>query len=178
MKKRKAAFIITGCLLIAGISYGVTYSYLTANDSTVNEFQIGRNEIEVTEEFEPPKGLEPGVSFTKKPYVTNTGNIACWVRMRADFSDSKMEDLCEYTINTPTLAGVAGWTEKQADGYYYYTEKLKPGDTTVSLFTGESDNIEISSEAIPTDLVNFDIIIYAESCGAEKGDTYQKAWGI
>ena len=59
MKKRKAAFIITGCLLIAGISYGVTYSYLTANDSTVNEFQIGRNEIEVTEEFEPPKELEP-----------------------------------------------------------------------------------------------------------------------
>lgn len=172
MKKKKIALILAGCLLIAGASFGASYSYMQASDEAVNEFTIGRNEIEVTEEYEPPKKLEPGVTFTKKPTVTNTGNIACWVRMRADFSDSEMEKLCEFDIGS-------NWTAKQSDGYYYYTEKLEPGATTTSLFAGEKDNIQIKSDDVTEDkLVNFDILIYAESCGAEKGDTYEKAWGL
>lgn len=179
MKKKRIALILACCLLIAVASYGLTYSYLKANDEKVNEFTIGRNEIEVTEEYEPPEELKPGAVFTKKPTVTNTGNIACWVRMRADFSDSEMEKLCEFTINES-----GGWTKKQPDGYYYYTEKLEPNDTTSSLFSGEGEgNIQIKKEldgasVDESELVNFDILIYAESCGAEKGSTYQEAWGL
>lgn len=170
MKKKKIALILAGCLLIAGASFGASYSYMQASDEAVNEFTIGRNEIEVTEEYEPPKELKPGVAFTKKPTVTNTGNIACWVRMRADFSDSEMEKLCEFTIDSD-------WIEK-SDGYYYYTRKLEPGKSTSSLFAGTENNIKISDGVTEEKFVNFDILIYAESCGAEKGDTYEKAWGL
>lgn len=176
MKKKKIVLILAGCLLIAGVSFGATYSYMKASDEVVNEFTIGRNEIEVTEEYEPPKELKPGVAFTKKPSVKNTGNIACWVRMRADFSDSEMEKLCSFTVGN-------NWTAKQPDGYYYYTQKLEPNATTSSLFAGDENNIQIKKElgGVAIDeskLVNFDILIYAESCGAEKGETYEKAWGL
>lgn len=171
MKKKKIVLILAGCLLIAGVSFGATYSYMKASDEKINEFTIGRNEIEVTEEYEPPKELKPGVAFTKKPSVKNTGNISCWVRMRADFSDSEMEKLCTFTIGS-------NWTAKQPDGYYYYTQKLETNATTTSLFAGNENNIKISDTAEADDFVNFDILIYAESCGAEKGTTYQEAWGL
>ncbi len=175
MKKKKIVLILAGCLLIAGVSFGVTYSYMKASNEKVNEFTIGRNEIEVTEEYEPPKELKPGVAFTKKPCVKNTGNIACWVRMRADFSDSEMEKLCTFTIDS-------NWI-KNSDGYYYYTQKLEPDATTPSLFEGVENNIQIKEtlDGVAVDeskFVNFDILIYAESCGAEKGTTYQEAWGL
>lgn len=178
MKKKKIVLILAGCLLIAGVSFGATYSYMKASDEVVNNFEIGRNEIEVTEEYEPPKELKPGVSFTKKPSVKNTGNISCWVRMRADFSDSEMEKLCNFTINKTPDSNGGSWTEKQDDGYYYYTQKLNPNDKTSSLFAGNENNIKIDENITEDKLVNFDILIYAESCGAEKGTTYQEAWGL
>ncbi len=192
MKKKKIVLILAGCLLIAGVSFGATYSYMKASDEVVNNFEIGRNEIEVTEEYEPPEKLTPGVAFTKKPCVKNTGNIACWVRMRADFSDSEMEKFCNFTINKTVDSNGGSWTEKQPDGYYYYTQKLAPNATTSSLFaeteytnsSGETGNMQIKEtlaggeKVDESKLVNFDILIYAESCGAKEGETYEKAWGL
>ena len=81
-----------------------------------------------------------------------------------------MEKLCSFTVGN-------NWTAN------YYTQKLEPNATTSSLFAGDENNIQIKKElgGVAIDeskLVNFDILIYAESCGAEKGETYEKAWGL
>lgn len=179
-KKAKTALIATGCLLIAGASFGVTYSYLRSGDEVVNEFTVGKNDIEVEEEFVRPEELKPGAEFTKNARIKNTGDVPCYVRARADFTDSKMEALCQVEVNTDY------WTVKQDDGYYYYKEKLpapsvgESGETEypATKYLFKSDKIQISTADTSVDMVDFDIIIYAESVGAEDFDEYWRAWGL
>lgn len=192
-KKAKTALIATGCLLIAGASFGVTYSYLRSGDEVVNEFTVGKNDIEVEEEFVRPEELKPGAEFTKNAQIKNTGDVPCYVRARADFTDSKMEALCQVEVNTDY------WTVKQDDGYYYYKEKLpapsvgESGETVyhateylfgnngvIQIATAVTDGDPDTTEPTVTqgDMVDFDIIIYAESVGAEDFDEYWRAWGL
>ncbi len=175
MKNRKTVLILSAaCLLVLLASYGITYAWLIANDSEVNEFTVGENTIEVVEEFEPPEKLEPGVTFVKKPHVKNTGNLPCFVRMRADFSDGAAEAFCK------PLEISDKWVLKD-DGYYYYTELLAPGQDTPALF--EKVTVKTEAEgATLNDMVDFDILIYAESCqhtdhdGACAAGEYYEVW--
>lgn len=161
MKKFMKTIVPVACLIAAFASFGVTYAYLVANDSKVNEFNVGENNIELKEEFTAPEVLEPGIEFDKNPYVRNTGDLPCIVRMRVDFSDSEAEKFCE-------LIGInyGGWSGPYKDGYYYYTKILKPGEETPKLFEKVKikDKYEENGDTITiNDMIDFDIMIYAES---------------
>ena len=162
MKKTVKFLIPIACLLMAVASFGVTYAYLTASDSKVNEFKVGENDIQIEETFEAPEKLTPDTNIKKEPRVYNTGELPCYVRMRADFSDSNAEKFCTVNYNEDK------WTEKQADGYYYYKEILMPGKKTEPLFTTVHINEYVDGKKIEEkDMIDFDIIIYAESRHAE-----------
>lgn len=174
MKKKKNLLIImTLCGFVFLCSLGITYSILTVkSDKIVNTFIVGENVIEISETFEPPVVLIPGVSFRKEPIIQNTGNISCYVRARADFSDSKAEEFCEkLDIGNKWIDG--------KDGYYYYTELLEVGKKTDPLFT----TVTIKTKKATGDdyqkdeLIDFDILVYAESVYANGQESYQKAWG-
>lgn len=168
MRKKKIFLIIIASFAILVCSFGATYAYLHVKERTVNEFTVGENIIELHEDYEPPEKLEPGISFTKKPYVENTGNVPCFVRMRADFSNSKAEEFCELNINDEY------WEKNTTDGYYYYKYLLEPNTnketesksetkplfTTVKIKQVKDDG----SDYTVNDMVDFDILIYAESC--------------
>lgn len=95
--------------------------------------------------------------FVKKPQVQNDRNLPCFVRMRADFSDSTAKEFCK------PLDISDKWEFHEDDGYYYYKELLLPGDTTTALF--EQVEIKTETEGVsPSDMIDFDILIYAESC--------------
>lgn len=174
MKKLMKIIVPAACLIAAFASFGVTYSYLIANDAKLNEFSVGENDIEIIEEFEAPEELKPGITFPKEPSVRNTGDLPCLVRMRVDFSDSNAEDFCvlkydgNYGVNR-----TGGWTDKYkyVDGYYYYTKILQPGESTPPLFDEVYIKDEKDQEGNPKyEMIDFDIMIYVES--KEWRDTY------
>lgn len=160
--------VLVGTLALVA-SFGVTYAYLVARDRAVNEFTVGETTIEVVEEFSPPEKLAPGVTFDKKPSVKNTGNLPCFVRMRADFSTSVAEELCE-----PLDVDGDHWEYHPEDGYYYYVGVLEVGSQTEPLFT----KVELRDGILESEVVDFDILVYAESCeqGDRNPEDYTKVW--
>lgn len=179
MRKKKIFLIIIASFAILVCSFGATYAYLHVKKQTVNEFTVGENIIELHEDYKPPEKLEPGISFTKKPYVENTGNVPCFVRMRADFSNSKAEEFCDIDFNT------TDWEKNDTDGYYYYKHLLNPKEKTESLFkTVKIKKVkDDGSDYTANDMVDFDILIYAESCQHKEHDgdcssnEYKTVWG-
>lgn len=161
MKSFIAAVLAAALLLGAGA--GVSYAYLTAQDSAENIFGTSGAEISVREEFQPPAEVKPGSMIPKNPRIFSSSDTDCYVRMRVRFSDSGAEKLCE------PLAIRPGW-EKREDGYYYWSERLAPGAETAPLFA----HVEIRTDA-ETQIPPFEILIYAEAvqCGAL---TPEEAW--
>lgn len=159
--KPTALVLLLFCILsITGI-----FAYFSDGDYADNRILIGSNEIEVTEEFDPPEELKPNSSFHKDVKITNTGESPCYIRVMVKYTDMDIGQYCTLDINSSWVEGT--------DGYYYYPELLDPSEQTESLFTTvEIGNIPVES------ITGFDIIVYGESIqcigGTESG--YQETW--
>lgn len=154
--------LILAAALIMGVGAGVTHAYLTAADTAVNELHASGVEISIEEEFEPPGELLPGQTIKKSPKIVSSSDTECYVRMRVLFTDSQAQQACE------PLAIREGW-QRRENGYYYWLEKLQPGQATVSLF----DTVQVRADA--EEIPPFDILVYAEAvqCGEL---TAEEAW--
>ena len=180
-KKKRIVVIlsIALCMTFLVLSFGITLAYLNYKVNLTNTFTIGENAIQIIEEFEPPEKLGPDMSFKKSPTVKNTGNLPCFVRMRADFSDSKMKDLCE-DLDIDTTC----WIYNDTDGYYYYNQLILPDETTKPLFNKVviMKNKKSGEEITEADMRDFDVLIYAESkqhqdhSGDHNSDEYTTVW--
>lgn len=90
--KKRLLSIVLGVSVIAFSSL-IVYAYLTSSSEVVNKVQIGNNTIEIIEEFTPPKKQTINTIFKKKVQVKNTGNVPCYIRVYADFSDGEIRDI-------------------------------------------------------------------------------------
>lgn len=160
--KKIAAIMLT--LLIAGISTGAAFAYLTARQTVDNVLTAADTEICITEKFDPPKEIQPGTVIPKTVAVTSSSSVDCYVRVLAEFSDRNAENFCE------PLKIQEGW-RKSEDGYYYWKEKVKPGETTGNLIS----EIVIKQDAQKTELKDFEVLIYAEAVACQE-DSMQDAW--
>ncbi|MEG0664548.1 MAG: TasA family protein [Clostridia bacterium] len=158
INKKQKLLIILSCVVILALSFGISYAFLIDKSYKTNSFTVGETVVEVKEEFIQPNELTPGLSFTKKPWVENTGNLPCFVRVIVAFSNNKAEEFCELNYNT-------GDWEKNADGYYYYNKILEPGKQTSPLFTTVTIKNEViaGTPLLKTDMIDFEINIYAQS---------------
>ncbi len=159
MKKKTIALTAAAALTCMGLfcgAFGVTYSYLIDKQSAKNTFTVGETIITVVEEigkdYIPPKKLEPGISFKKAPYVSNDGNLPCYIRMSADFSNSKAKSFC-------IPLEIDGNWEQGSDGFYYYKELVYPGEKTTPLF----ERVQVKDDVDENDLVDFEIFVYGEA---------------
>ena len=178
MKKSKKVIIMFVILLLA-LTIGTSiYGYFTYRASKENTIILGYNKIELNEEYTPPlnmkEELEQGreVSYTKKPYVTNTGSVDCYVRVKAEISDSRVKEYVtiDYNSSEEINDNSADWYYK--DGYYYYKEVLKPGEDTEPLFT----TVTIAGDADNIVLEGFDIYVYAESVQTVENEDMMEVW--
>lgn len=73
--KKKAALGLAGIAAVAVI--GGTWAYWSQDLSVVNEFETGKFDSDIVEEFTPPAVGEwlPGVTTEKNVKVTNNGNV-------------------------------------------------------------------------------------------------------
>lgn len=138
-------------LLLAFSAVCGTMAYFTTQGTATNVITAGNlsaviheyADVEMTKPFENLKGVMPGDAAIKVVTVENTGDNDAWVRLSvtksyklaaervavlgADDVASREVELIHLDINSDY------WTEK--DGWYYYNEILKPGQTTEPLFT-------------------------------------------
>lgn len=192
LKRYKKLLLAAVCLLL--ISVGATAAYFTHWKKLQNQFTIGENTIEITEEFDPPKELTVGDNiYKKKVQIENTGTVPCFVRVFAEFSDSSIRKFSElspdgstyYPADEYTSHLPKGWVYISEDedeilgGYYYWTGKVAVNASTDPLFEKVKTHFDNADQ-----IKDYDIIVYAESVqvndknGAEftGNDAYKAAW--
>lgn len=90
MKKRK---VLTGSAFLLAVlaAAGGIMAYLGASDDAENTVEVAHDKITVTENFPKPSDLSSNSNnyYTKEVAVANTGNVDCYVRVYADFPDSR-----------------------------------------------------------------------------------------
>lgn len=120
-RKKKILILSVSCLLLAGAA-GITLAYnKDTTEKKENTFTVGNVTTEIEEDLKVN-----GTSIEKKPSVKNTGLNACYIRMRV-------------TVSSEGAAEITGWNDKwqeKPDGFYYYQEKVEPGQSTEPVFTG------------------------------------------
>ncbi|MCH5211708.1 MAG: hypothetical protein J1G06_01700 [Oscillospiraceae bacterium] len=202
MKRRKYILIGAAVAAIAAAGTFGTYAYLTDMGQLNNEFTIGRNNIDIEENYNPPSELTEGDNiFTKEVQIENTGNVDCYVRVFADFSDSAVKENAFLSPEVLTEPDDTRWVKATEyrdflaenkdkyhwvyiplsedpllGGYYYYDIPLKPGELTAYLIRSVNANFK-DAKAVQ----DFDIIISAESVQVLDKDgnefpSWQECW--
>ena len=128
MSREKKKILVFIMLMIL-ISIPITHAFLADEDSVTNKFSVGENISHIEEAFGSYSNFKAGKSYKKNVTVKNDGSVDCYVRVFAEIEDPEVAEKLTVNYNTNK------WTAKQADGYYYYKDKIKPGEKTVPLFT-------------------------------------------
>lgn len=172
---------------------GGTFAYFTYWQKLSNSFTVGENTVTVVEDYKPPKEMEVGDNiYKKKVSIKNTGTIPCFVRVSVEFSYSDAEKnskitsdgvnfyhIEEYRNHLPEEWIYIDDSDELLGRYYYFTEPLEAGKETPLLFDSVLTHFETAG-----DIVDYDLIIYAESTqvvdkdGKEftGTDAYKNAW--
>lgn len=155
MNKRKILVLalVVCCLAIAATG---SLAYFTASEQAHNVITSGSVAIELQElmtdpedsgeliPFENAVGVLPGAEISKIVQVENTGSADAWVRISLEKSIALAG---EGEVNLDLIVldlDEDHWTEQ--DGWYYYNEALKPGETTEPLFTTVTFKAEMGNE--------------------------------
>lgn len=165
---RFVGLVLSLALLISGAIGGTVAYLITETGNVANTFEPAGVPITVSD-----KMIENDTKKTDVK-VTNNGNVDAYIRIAlvATWQD---KDGIVYpgtpTINTDPKTG---WVARD-DGYYYYTEPVKPGESTPAAF----EPISVPSGA--PDGCHLVIDVLAESIqakGVDGSDSAAKiAWG-
>lgn len=184
--------LLLGSAVLLGV--GGTWAYFSYGRIADNAFQVGKNEIKIQEDYEPPKELTVGENlFRKRVQVKNTGTVSCFVRIFADFSDYIVKERSqispdgteyypakEYAEHLPEpWVYIAPEEDELLGGFYYYAVPLAKKETTIPLFEKVKCSFQDAEE-----VREFDIIVSAESVQIydkdgvvlDGADGYRAAW--
>ena len=157
-KKIQVVLIILLLNLTCFLGVMMVSAYLVAQDKADNEFTVGNNTSTILEDYQEVQELSPGDSIKKSVNVANTGRNSCYVRVLSLLSEKDAEQYARINYN------LKDW-ELAEDGYYYYRDVVKPGESTAELFS----QVDISSDVPQEQLRGFKILIYAETVNVEAG---------
>lgn len=132
------------------LSSGITYASWKSQGETVNKISMASVKGQIVEEYDQNQIVYPNATVDKIVQIKNTGTVDALPRVKIEkvWGDSRDENgklLTDPDLNTDNIEitfNTEKWTYNLADGYFYYTEVLKPGDITDSLFDGFTVNGE------------------------------------
>lgn len=185
-KKIVAAALIVSMLSISALGTlayftdtGIAHNVITSGkvDITLNDAMGYDGDKQPVREL---KGVMPGVTYDKVVSVTNEADSQnAWVRI-------KLEKVIEPALGVeaesdPTLAIInfpkeSKWKWVKDGDYWYYTDILKPGDTTENLFETVTIDKNMGNEYQNSTVK---ILVTAEAVQADNnGGTYTeiKSW--
>lgn len=168
-KNKKSIAMLVSIIALLTIVVGTTIAYLYTNTPSItNTF----TPTKVTTTIEEKPG-----NVKEEVKVKNTGDIDAYIRAtvivtwkNADGDVYATEPVkgTDYTV-TWTMSG---W-EKGSDGYYYYTSKVTPGESTGVLLT---DCEPIEGKA--PEGYQLSVEILASAIQAEPASAVVDAWGV
>ena len=149
--KSRKAFIALCCLILI-VSIGVTFALFFSNTSRENIYDLGNFNVVTSETFESPSSWMPGDKINKTITATNNGDISAVFRVRyvERWEDANGNDITSsVSPNTVTInyANENQWYYNSDDGYYYYKNVLKPGDTSGSIISCVSLNENLTGSS-------------------------------
>lgn len=148
-KNIKKAVFLTGVLCLTAL--GGVSAYLTDYDKALNQFTVGKVDIELEEPNWKPEDhtkIESGKDIDKDPQIKNTGVNDAFVYLEINVpmadviaADPEGNRLDQKVQELFSFSAKAGWTrletkkkENQMIYVYAYDKVLKPEETTGSLF--------------------------------------------
>jgi len=183
MKKRTIIIVCSAVLAIALLSIGITYAYLGTNEEKKNKVMVGRDTVSITENFPEVSEQSMVNEHTKKVQITNTGSVPCYVRVYAEFSDSRIAEKAKVdgcnlkdTAWSDFKTALSGennsseWvyvSDGKLSGYFYYKKRVMPGNSTSKLI--EKVKVDYRDPANNTEDSNIDkiqpyeMIVYTET---------------
>lgn len=177
-EKRFFTAVMTAVLCISAV--GLAHSAWSVTGKTVNFLTMASYKNQIEEEYEIPGSVNPGEEIRKVVHVSNTGTVDTLVRIQLQkafgirrkdgtFAEDKSLDPEMILIECDRK-----YWEKKADGYYYYREVLKAGETTKKpLFTSYRLSEKAGNAYQGKDA---QILVTMESVQAE-GDAVS-VWGV
>ena len=139
MKNRKMKLLVVGLLLVALVLPAAAYAYFTDYEDAWGGAVIKlEGETKIHEEASTDK---------KVVSIENTGDTNVIVRVGI-FGDY---------ISGITFENKKDWTHKDGDDWYYYSQILKPGETTSSI------TATVNKTAAEDAGHDFDIVVVHES---------------
>lgn len=180
MKKRMLTAALALCCL-AVLATG-TLAYFTAEETAQNVITMGSLKmelVELNEEGKPWTNVEnivPGMEVTKEAFVKNTGTVDFYTRVKITkrFVNEQGKKLPELNTGLVELNLSEDW-KLDEDGFYYYTESVKPGEETEPLFTTVTFSTKMGNE-----YQNVKVIIDLDAQAVQSrnnGDSATKATG-
>ncbi|OEG11720.1 hypothetical protein BCR21_09940 [Enterococcus ureasiticus] len=146
MKPKKKAVYLLWLLplffVLLLIGSATAYAAMMMSDEKANLFQIGNLQTKVKEIFTEPATIKPNESVIKKVTVENTGTVNQFVRVMLHpeirLESGESTRLLPSKIGEEVLLDLnfTNWKFGE-DGYYYYLNVLKPGESNAAenLFT-------------------------------------------
>ncbi len=152
MKIKSRKSFIALCCLILIVSIGVTFALFFSNTSRENIYDLGNFNVVTSETFESPSSWMPGDKINKTITATNNGDISAVFRVKyvERWEDANGNDITSsVSPNTVTInyANENQWYYNSDDGYYYYKNVLKPGDTSGSIISGVTLNENLAGSS-------------------------------
>lgn len=186
-KQKKMLLLLVSLVLALTLSISGTLAYLIDTSGPVqNTFNPSSVPPDVVEEF---KG-----DVKKDVKIQNNGNIDAYIRAMIVVNWVSVDETTgnvtvyggatpelgtDYTMTLNTTGSNAKWTEKQADGYYYYKGVVgakgstNPSDTTENLI----NKAEVKQSLTVGDVTyQLSIEILAQSIQSEPATAVQDAW--
>lgn len=198
MKNKKKLLLILSTLIILIIAMaGVTLAIFTSKDKVKNVFGVGEIKIEVEEEFpkDPPWNQ---INPTKKEVniKNTTSNNEALIRVNitprwvdevrgkevlfsGDTSDKVVElELCNILNDLTQQTSKGHWIYGK-DGYYYYTEILKPQEKTEDILKSVKVNVNENTVENPKEYENKILKVDVNAEGVQPTiDAYKDTWNV
>lgn len=173
---RKSTLIILAVVLVA-LS---TFAWFTTSDSMQNKFKSGNPlfDVALVDDFTSPNELTPETEINKVVAAKNTETIDAFVRMMVFPAALKDGEPFEVQLEDHVqLIGLdtSKWKDGK-DGYFYYLDKLAPGETSSNLFE-KVKLIILNDQKDNYKDVTFDIVAKTEAIHTKKYDYRISWWG-
>ena len=159
----RAAVLLLSMILLIGIAVGTTVAFLVARTEKIKStFEYAKVSCEVT-------GSKENVQ------IKNTGNTAAYIR--ATYVVTWRDAYGKVAVSVPggysyTLTeNLGNYWNKGADGYFYYTSPVAPGNSTL-------DSLPTCNVTYPDNPeYTLSVEILAEASQSEPAEAVQQAWG-
>lgn len=180
--RRRMYLFFSGAVLLVGLLMGsmIVYAAMTVTEKKTNQFQLGNMQTEVSEVFTETTKISPGQKIKKEVKITNSGTMNQFVRVMLFPEVQKTgEDgstrIFAVAIGKELIVDIntTNWVLGE-DGYYYYTDSVKPGSAAATPVLFSSVMLKAGLDSSYTDATTT-LLVKAEAVNCNVGN-FRDAW--